>query len=94
MHPGGGTSEAWARVAQYLIVRFRVLRFDRRPYSVLGDVEATATMENEVNDCLLYTSTAQQTRRLTANQEFRKGLDIVLDGLEASLREIEGSRSG
>ena len=60
MHPGGGTSEAWARVAQYLIVRFRVLRFDRRPYSVLGDVEATATMENEVNDVLAVAATTGQ----------------------------------
>lgn len=33
----------------------------------------------------LLVETAQQKRLLTANQEFRKGLDIVLDGLEASL---------
>lgn len=43
-----------------MIVRFRVLRFDRRPYSVLGDVEATATMENEVNDVLAVAATTGQ----------------------------------
>jgi AcrR family transcriptional regulator len=42
----------------------------------------------------LLVETAQQTRRLTADQEFRGGLDIVLDGLEASLKGIGGIRSG
>jgi pimeloyl-ACP methyl ester carboxylesterase len=47
VHPGGGTSEAWRRVAQHLAARFRVLRFDRRLYSLPGAVEGTATMETE-----------------------------------------------
>lgn len=52
VHPGGGTSDAWARVAKLLMVRFRVLRSDRRPYLATGDVEVIATMEDEVNDVL------------------------------------------
>jgi pimeloyl-ACP methyl ester carboxylesterase len=52
VHPGGGTSSAWAGVARHLMARFRVLRFDRRTYRAPGDVEPTATMENEVNDVL------------------------------------------
>jgi pimeloyl-ACP methyl ester carboxylesterase len=60
VHPGGGNSQAWARVAQTLMVRYRVLRFDRRPYAVLADVELTATMENEVSDVLAVAATADE----------------------------------
>jgi pimeloyl-ACP methyl ester carboxylesterase len=52
LHPGGGNSLAWSRVAKHLASRFRVLRFDRRPYVVPGVVVPTATMQNEVNDVL------------------------------------------
>ncbi len=60
VHPGSGTSEAWARVAHHLMVRFRVLRFDRRPYLLPRDVEVIATMEDEVNDLLAVATFAGQ----------------------------------
>jgi pimeloyl-ACP methyl ester carboxylesterase len=47
VHPGGGTSSSWTLVARRLATRFRVLRFDRRPYRLPGQVGPTATMENE-----------------------------------------------
>jgi pimeloyl-ACP methyl ester carboxylesterase len=52
VHPGGGTSSSWTRVAGNLSTAFRVLRFDRRPYRVPGGVDPTASMANEVNDVL------------------------------------------
>src|SRR5690242_20866958 len=58
VHGGGGTSAAWAGVAGHLKARFRVLRFDRRTYSVPGGVEPTATMENEVSDVLAVAAAA------------------------------------
>jgi pimeloyl-ACP methyl ester carboxylesterase len=33
-------------------MRFRVLRFDRRPYRIAGGLEPTAPTENEVSDVL------------------------------------------
>jgi pimeloyl-ACP methyl ester carboxylesterase len=32
VHPSKRTSSSWTRVARILAKRFRVLRFDRRPY--------------------------------------------------------------
>ncbi len=52
VHPGGGDSSSWTLVARRLATRFRVLRFDRRPYRTRGRVEPDATMENEVRDVL------------------------------------------
>jgi pimeloyl-ACP methyl ester carboxylesterase len=52
VHPGGATSSSWALVARRLARRFRVLRFDRRPYRVPPEVEESATMANEVGDVL------------------------------------------
>jgi pimeloyl-ACP methyl ester carboxylesterase len=52
VHPGGGNSSSWTRVARYLAPRFRVLRFDRRPYRVLGGAGPAETMQNEVSDVL------------------------------------------
>jgi pimeloyl-ACP methyl ester carboxylesterase len=60
VHPGGGSSLAWSRVAERLETRFRVLRFDRRPYLVAGAVDPTATMENEVNDVLAVAAVADE----------------------------------
>ncbi|HEX7658378.1 MAG TPA: alpha/beta hydrolase [Pseudonocardiaceae bacterium] len=50
VHPGGGDARSWSRVARGLASRFRVLRFDRRPYRTPGGVAPDATMANEVND--------------------------------------------
>jgi len=58
VHGGGGTSAAWAGAARHLVARFRVLRFDRRTYSVPGGVEPSATMENEVSDVLAVAAAA------------------------------------
>lgn len=52
VHPGGANSASWARVARYLAPRFRVLRFDRRPYRVPGGAGPAETMQNEVSDVL------------------------------------------
>ncbi len=52
VHPGGSTSSSWTRVARRLATRFRVLRFDRRPYRSHGNVEPAETMDNEVADVL------------------------------------------
>jgi pimeloyl-ACP methyl ester carboxylesterase len=87
VHPGGGTSAAWARVAQHLIVRFRVLRFDRRPYSVPDDVEVTATMENEVNDVLAVAATAGEQVLLVGHSS---GGVVALEAALASPTSFAG----
>jgi Tetracyclin repressor-like, C-terminal domain len=66
-------------------------------FEYFGQLSGTGTaMMDKLSDdeYPLLVETAQQTRRLTADQEFRGGLDIVLDGLEASLKGIGGIRSG
>jgi pimeloyl-ACP methyl ester carboxylesterase len=50
VHPGGAGASSWTLVARRLAKRFRVLRFDRRPYRVPGQVEPSATMANDVAD--------------------------------------------
>jgi pimeloyl-ACP methyl ester carboxylesterase len=87
VHPGGGTSEAWARVAQHLMVRFRVLRFDRRPYMVAGDVEVTATMEDEVNDVLAVAASAGQPVLLVGHSS---GGVVALEAALASPATFSG----
>jgi pimeloyl-ACP methyl ester carboxylesterase len=87
VHPGGGTSDAWARVAQYLMARFRVLRFDRRPYAVSGDAEATATMANEVNDVLAVAATAGEPVLMVGHSS---GGVVALESALASPTQFAG----
>jgi len=42
----------------------------------------------------LLAETVRQTRHLTTDQEFRTGLNIVLDGLEASLERSSRRKAG
>jgi pimeloyl-ACP methyl ester carboxylesterase len=86
-HPGGGTSQAWARVAQYLTVRFRVLRFDRRPYSVPSEDEVTATMENEVNDVLAIAAAAGEPVLLVGHSS---GGVVALEAALAAPKQFAG----
>ena len=87
VHPGGGTSAAWARVAGHLMVRFRVLRFDRRTYSVPGGVEPTATMENEVNDVLAVAAAAGEPVVLAGHSS---GAVVALEAALASPAQVAG----
>jgi pimeloyl-ACP methyl ester carboxylesterase len=50
VHPGGSTSSSWSRVAALLARRFRILRFDRRPYRRPGRVAPQITMADEAAD--------------------------------------------
>jgi pimeloyl-ACP methyl ester carboxylesterase len=50
VHPGGGSSSSWRRVAELLAADFRVFRFDRRPYRIPGAVGRRATIADEVSD--------------------------------------------
>ena len=87
VHPGGGTSAAWAGVARHLMVRFRVLRFDRRTYSVPGGVEPAATMENEVNDVLAVAATAGEPVVLAGHSS---GAVVALEAALASPAQVAG----
>jgi len=42
----------------------------------------------------LLEETARHTRRVTADQEFKRGLNVVLDGLEASMTRSSRSKAG
>lgn len=87
VHPGGGTSAAWTGVARHLMVRFRVLRFDRRTYSVPGGVGPAATMENEVNDVLAVAATAGEPVVLAGHSS---GAVVALEAALASPAQIAG----
>jgi pimeloyl-ACP methyl ester carboxylesterase len=50
VHPGGGSSSSWRRVAELLAADFRDFRFDRRPYRIPGAVDRGATVADEVSD--------------------------------------------
>jgi pimeloyl-ACP methyl ester carboxylesterase len=52
VHPGGGTSSSWTQVARLLAHRFRVLRFDRRPYRQGDGARPAEVMTGEVADVL------------------------------------------
>ena len=56
VHPGGGTSQAWTLVARRLTDRFRVLRFDRRPYRSVSGATPIESMAGEVADVLAVAS--------------------------------------
>jgi pimeloyl-ACP methyl ester carboxylesterase len=87
VHPGGGTSATWAGVARHLMIRFRVLRFDRRTYSVPGGVEPTATMENEVNDVLAVAAAAGEPVVLAGHSS---GGVVALEAALASPAHVAG----
>ena len=50
VHPGGGSSSSWRRVAELLAADFRVVRFDRRPYRIPGAADRGTTIADEVSD--------------------------------------------
>jgi len=65
-------------VARYLAPRFRVLRFDRRPYRVPGGAGLAETMQNEVSDVLAIAAFAGGPLLLAAGQISD---DIALESL-------------
>jgi pimeloyl-ACP methyl ester carboxylesterase len=87
VHPGGGTASSWTRVARQLATRFRVLRFDRRPYWIPGGIEPTATMENEVADVLAVTTAAGAPVLLTGHSS---GAVVALEAARVSPSSFAG----
>jgi pimeloyl-ACP methyl ester carboxylesterase len=80
VHPGGGRASSWTTVARRLAARYRVLRFDRRPYRIPGHVAPTDTMGNEVNDVLAAAEAADEPVLLVGHSS---GAVVAL---EAALR--------
>jgi pimeloyl-ACP methyl ester carboxylesterase len=87
VHGGGGTSESWAGVARHLMVRFRVLRFDRRTYSVPGGVEPTATMQNEADDVLAVAASTGEPVVLAGHSS---GAVVALEAALAAPAQVAG----
>lgn len=81
VHGGGGPSSSWTGVARRLAPRFRVLRFDRRPYRVAGAAGPAATMENEVNDVLAVAAAAGGPVLLAGHSS---GAVVALEAARAS----------
>jgi pimeloyl-ACP methyl ester carboxylesterase len=69
------------------MVRFRVLRFDRRTYSVPSGVEVIATMEDEVNDVLAVAVTAGEPVLLVGHSS---GGIVALEAALASPAQFSG----
>jgi pimeloyl-ACP methyl ester carboxylesterase len=87
VHPGGGTSEAWALVARRLTARFRVLRFDRRPYRPSGGGAPMESMAGEVADVLAVASAVRERLLLVGHSS---GAVVALEAAVASPAAFAG----
>ena len=87
VHPGGGTSQAWTLVARRLTARFRVLRFDRRPYRPLSGERPIESMAGEVADVLAVASAVQQQLVLVGHSS---GAVVALEAAIASPEAFTG----
>ena len=87
VHLGGGTSRAWTLVARRLTDRFRVLRFDRRPYRSAIDATPVESMAGEVADVLAVTSAVAEPILLVGHSS---GAVVALEAAIASPEAFAG----
>ena len=87
VHPGGGTSQAWALVARRLTAGFRVLRFDRRPYRPSGAETPMESMAGEVADVLAVASAVGERLLLVGHSS---GAVVALEAAVASPEAFAG----
>ena len=87
VHPGGGTSQAWALVASRLTDHFRVLRFDRRPYRSVSGTTPIESMAGEVADVLGVASAVVQPILLVGHSS---GAVVALEAAIASPAAFTG----
>lgn len=87
VHPGGGTSSSWTRVAGRLSQRYRVLRFDRRPYRDDPEVQASESMDHEVADVAAIAYAIAQPLLLVGHSS---GAVVALESALASPSQFAG----
>lgn len=87
VHPGGGTSQAWTLVARRLTTRFRVLRFDRRPYRPASGEIPMESMAGEVADVVAVASAVHERLLLVGHSS---GAVVALEAAIASPEAFVG----
>ena len=87
VHPGGGSSSSWRRVAELLAADFRVVRFDRRPYRIPGAADRGTTIADEVSDVAAIVATVGEQVLLVGHSS---GAVIALEAATASPASFAG----